>query len=64
MTREFTGNESRRKHLEYNKDRDWKTNAVQTRRDVEVSMLSTVLWSTKRPGRTLQFIAKEYRRSY
>ena len=42
MTREFAGYESRRKHLEYSKDRDWKTNAMQTRRDVEVSMLSVV----------------------
>ena len=64
MTREFVGYESRRKHLEHNEDRDWKTNAMQTRRDVEVSMLSVVKCSTKRPGRTLQFIAKENRRSY
>ena len=42
MTEEFAGYESRRKHLEYNEDRDWKTNAMQTRRDVEVSMISVV----------------------
>ena len=58
------GYESRRKHLEHNEDRDWKKNAMQTRRDVEVSMLGVAKCSTKRPGRTLQFIAKENRRSY
>ena len=42
MTREFEGYESRRKHLEYYEDRDRKTNVTQTRRDVEVSMLSRV----------------------
>ena len=42
MTRKFAGHESHRKRLEYNEDRDWCTNAMQTGRDMEVSMLSVV----------------------